>query len=224
VPGTPPNISRLRLWRVRYPVSQINAGGCVFSEFEGYFAVDFTPAAIPGTPPEEVISVLSLSPKFGGSQLQLVFMGITTLPGGLVSGRGALSGNGVSLPDGEGLSAPDAMWKPELQPDREYCATISSFGRNDQATLPASSNQVCVSVVNIDGRGLPETAPQADAGIDASQGDGGVGGSEGRPLATGGCTVGGGREPAGATGLLVLLLSAVARVRARLRRAGTGRR
>jgi hypothetical protein len=48
--GLPPTITSLRLWRVHYAADRVQAGGCVFSEYEGYFALDFTPASVQARP------------------------------------------------------------------------------------------------------------------------------------------------------------------------------
>jgi hypothetical protein len=204
--GTPAQISRLRLWRVRYPVSEIAAGGCVFSEFEGYFALDFTPGTVPGTPPEETVSALSLTPKTGGDSMHFVFAGITSLPGGLITATSP--GVGVSLPDGESLSPAAALWKPELQPDREYCAAISTFGRNDRAAPPLSSNVVCAAVTSIDTTsGTGGTSGGAMGGT-----TGGTADNAGAAGSGGGCALGG-SQPRGPAALLLALIAAVAALR-----------
>lgn len=37
-------------------------------------------------------------------------------------------------------------WAPELDPSREYCATITAFGDGDLARLPSMSESICASV------------------------------------------------------------------------------
>jgi hypothetical protein len=221
-PGVGPQITGLRLWRVRYPIKKIGAGGCVFSEFEGYIALDFTPGALPGTPPEEVLSVASLVGKYDSRTQTLIFSGIDTVPGGFV---GTLSGDGVTLPEGGALSAADALWKPDLHPDIEYCATISISGRNDRAGGTAQSNMLCAHVTSIDAPGVApaptsangDAATFGDAGVandgaSAGAGTGDATGDVGRPRThDGGCSVAGPRVGADAmvpiaTALLILFV------------------
>ena len=42
-----------------------------------------------------------------------------------------------------------AQWKPTLEPDREYCATLTVYGRNDLAIADVRSNTVCAAVLNV---------------------------------------------------------------------------
>jgi hypothetical protein len=229
-PGVSPQISRLRLWRVHYPVNKIAAGGCVFSEFEGYFALAFTPGNLPGTPAAEVVSVLSLDEKTGAARQQLVFSGTSTLPGGLVD---TLSGEGVVLPEGGALSAPAALWKPELAPGFEYCATISIFGRNDRAAAPVQSNTVCASVTSLDAPGaMPATLADGGAGDAAGDGDaatsaptaGGAGDAGGSDATaspapkSGGCSIAVRGAPDTATALMLAAFFALACTAMRARR------
>ena len=37
----------MRLWRVRYPVAQIGAGGCVFDQYQGYIDIDYQDGRCP---------------------------------------------------------------------------------------------------------------------------------------------------------------------------------
>ena len=187
-PGTPAVIHDLRLWRVHYPSSRVNAGGCVFSEYEGYFAFDFDPPSIPGTPAAEMVSVLSLtSPDLGTTQ-QLVFTGVSSpLPGGLVT---ALSGDGVTLPEGGALSAGAALWKPNLEPGRTYCATIATYGRNDVAIGPAQSASVCATAVGLDAPGVGGAGGAGGLGAGGGAGTTGAGGDGGRGLPASGGAAG----------------------------------
>ena len=177
-PGIAATLSGLRLWRVHYPKELVNAGGCVFSEYEGYFALDYTPASLPATPPGEVVSVLSLTSRELGTTQQLAFTGaVVSLPGGLTT---ALTGDGVVLPEGGALSAAAALWKPDLEPGRTYCATISSYGRNDAATGgPLVSASSCATVVAID-------SVTGAGGAGGAGGGAGAGGSGDRGGAGGG--------------------------------------
>ena len=150
-PGQAPVLDNLRLWRVRYPVSQIAAGGCVFAEYEGYIDLNYQDGSLPGTPAEEVITVLTLEPKTGGDRQTFVFAGLSHFEGAPLydSATGAV----IDVPDG-GLPSPVyALWKPTLEPDREYCATLTLHGRNDQAMGNVMSNSVCTTVMNISAGG-----------------------------------------------------------------------
>jgi hypothetical protein len=141
--GQAPVLAGLRLWRVRYPVDQVAAGGCVFSEYEGYIDIDYQDGTLPGTPAEETIGQISLEPRTGGLVQTFVFAGIPHFYGGWTQSQGR-------IPDGAVPSPASVAWKPTLEPDREYCATITLYGRNDRAALPIASNQVCSTVMNVD--------------------------------------------------------------------------
>ncbi len=41
--GTAPVLNAVHLWRVRYPVADINSGNCVFAEYHGFITVDYVP-------------------------------------------------------------------------------------------------------------------------------------------------------------------------------------
>ena len=195
-PGVAPTINELRLWRVHYPDNLIAAGGCVFAAYEGYFALDFTPGSLPGTPADQVVSVLSLSSRETGTSQQFVFVGLDAVPGGLVDVAGS---NAVPLPEGGALSPSAALWKPTLEVGRTYCATLSSFGRNDVAALPAQSNQVCALVTGVDSPALAAAGGAGGgggAGADASSAPGTKSG--------GGCAVAPGVSGVPANGTLAL--------------------
>jgi len=206
--GLPPAIANLRLWRVHYPPDRVQAGGCVFSEYEGYFAFDFTPAIVPGTPDAEVVSVLTLSSEQLGTTQTLAFQGISALPGGLVP---VLGGDGVALPEGGALSSSAALWKPNLEPGLTFCATITSYGRNDLAAPLLQSAPLCATVVGI----------ETSRGAGGSPQTGGAGGSSypiGNDVASssGGCALasagrGGVGDVLAALGAAVLLLRRRAR-------------
>jgi MYXO-CTERM domain-containing protein len=38
--------------------------------------------------------------------------------------------------------------QPVLEPDREYCATVALYERNDLATASVTSNSVCAAIIN----------------------------------------------------------------------------
>jgi hypothetical protein len=208
-PGTPAKLTGLRLWRVHYP-GKIAGGDCVFSEYEGYIDLAYEPGALPGTPPDEVINVLSLSPRTGGAQQTFVFTGSQRLH--LAQTYNTTGNVLVDVPPG-GLPSPVfAAWKPELAPDREYCATLTLYGRNDLAALPAISETVCAPVMNLPAAASGDAAkvapPIMDAGMDA-------GADAGAPASSSSCAMGHG-APSRSPGLLLLaLLVSVLRRRAR---------
>src|SRR5204862_710166 len=123
-PGTPPRLERLRLWRVHYDVSQVGAGGCVFAEYEGYIDLDYQPAVLPGTPAAEIVHVLSLAPRHGGQEQRFVFYG-GKFEGAQVEAPG---GGVMDIPEGGRPQPSLSLWKPELTPDEEYCATLTVYG------------------------------------------------------------------------------------------------
>jgi hypothetical protein len=146
-PGQAPVLENLRLWRVRYPVDQVAAGGCVFAEYEGYIDLNYQEGSLPATPAEEVISVLTLEPKTGGSLQTFVFAATSHFEGAPQSWDPATAAP-VDVPDG-GLPSPVyALWKPALEPDREYCAALTITGRNDLAMERVTSNTVCAAVIS----------------------------------------------------------------------------
>jgi MYXO-CTERM domain-containing protein len=176
-PGIPAKVTGLRLWRVHYP-DRIAASDCVHAEYEGYIDLVYEPGSLPGTPPDEVINVLSLSPKGGGAQQTYVFSGSKRRH--LNQVESYLGNELVDVPPGGFPSPVFAEWKPELAPDREYCATLTLHGRNDLAALPAASQTVCAPVMNLvwattypDGGGPPDATPSADPPATAP--DGGAG-------------------------------------------------
>ena len=146
-PGTPPLLERLRLWRVRYDVQEIAAGGCVFDEYEGYIDLDYQPGAVPGTPMDQVVHVVSLRPKNGSSSETWASLGPAKFEDVPAQGR----------------PSPTATWKPLLAPDREYCATVTLYGRNDRAMPEVRSETLCAPVMNVDARTRP--AGGTDAGL-----------------------------------------------------------
>ncbi len=91
---------------------------------------------LPDTPADEVVQVVQLTPKNGGLTQSQVYMGSTTRLGTVLGQDGWPSPSGV-------------IWKPELAPDRDYCASISFYGRNDQALLPLRSTTLCTSVTSL---------------------------------------------------------------------------
>jgi hypothetical protein len=171
--GPAPKLEALRLWRVHYPPSAVAAGGCVFSEYEGYIDLDYQPPALPGTPPEEVVNVLLLSAKTGGESQTLVWSGSERV-------RLARAEGGSPVAAGVLPSPVFSTWKPYLAPDREYCAQISVFGRGVHSEVPAQGNLVCAAVMSASAPGAPVAGggPSSDAGCSV-----GGAGSAGLPLA-----------------------------------------
>lgn len=218
-PGVAAVINGLRLWRAHFPKSVVGAGGCVFAEYEGYFDLDFTPGTVPGTPPDEVVSILRLSSTKTALAQTLVFIGLDELPGGFTEA----SGGDFPLPGGGGLSPSDAaLWKPVLQADDTVCASIETFGRNDLAAERLQSNMVCVPVTSVDvpypmlGPGGSGGAHEAGGpgGTAAGQGGAGAPGNAGTAGGNSGCSVVPIRD-GGALAIVTLGLVAAARRRRR---------
>jgi hypothetical protein len=156
VQGTAPVLHGLRLWRVRYPVADINSGNCVFAEYEGFITVDYDPATVPNTDPSSVVYGFDLVPENGGSPQRLVQAG-EPFVGGAPAGTYPL---------------PVGPWQPELDPTRRYCLSISAFGDGDLARLPLPSERVCADVEQLSALGAPPP-PQIRGG--ATNGGGGGG-------------------------------------------------
>jgi hypothetical protein len=206
-PGRDTRLDRLRLWRVRYSPADVGAGACVFAEFEGYADVDYQPPPLPGTPPDEAINVLSLTPRNGGVTQTLVFAGSEPI-------RLARTDTGAPVPSGQRPSPAQSIWKPELSADREYCATLTIYGRGSLALTPVSSAPLCAPVMSLNapmpqrdlppgekeyppGSREPPPRPLADAGAPS-------GGSDSAD--NGGCAMGHGRAPSWCSLLLALVL------------------
>jgi len=183
--GTAPVLNAVHLWRVRYPVADINSGNCVFAEYHGFITVDYVPGSTPNTAAASVVHTFSLAPKNGGSAQTFVYTGDTPFAG--VEPAGA-------------YPSPTGLWQPELDPTRPYCLTISAFGDGDIARLPVSSQSICADVVQLSAMGAPPP-PQIDSG--GSGGGGSTGGGGGSTLVDGASTGGGGCAVAGATGTSV---------------------
>ena len=166
-PGTPPSIGSLKLWSVRYPLHDIASGNCVFAEYQGYAAIEKQAAQIPNTTPEGMLYTLSITPKTGGGPQTLVF-----------SGDKPFTGHALSADDPYPLSL-GAEWFLDLDPRREYCATLSARGDGDNARLPVVSETVCASVTEL-------CAPGADCTKSGDSSGGGSGCSTApRPLESG---------------------------------------
>lgn len=140
VQGVAPVARGLHLWRVRYPLSEIASGDCVFAEYHGFVTVDYDPATIPNTPPSSVVHTFQLAPKTGGSAQTFNYVGGAPFVGLEPKGDHPL---------------PLGSWQPELDPTREYCLTISAFGDGDIARLALSSQPTCATVVQLSSAGAP---------------------------------------------------------------------
>jgi len=163
--GTAPVLHSIKLWRVHYPVELLNSGECIFAEYRGLISLDYDPAVIPDTPDESVIYTLSLRPKTGGLREQISFTGAQLL-------KGSTATKPPHVPN-----FPD--WPTDLDPTREYCASIVASGYGDLARLPLTSNKVCAKVTPFEYGAKQDGAsdgPSADgpAPADLGPGDPGV--------------------------------------------------
>jgi MYXO-CTERM domain-containing protein len=149
VQGVAPVARAVHLWRVRYPLSEISSGDCVFAEYHGFITVDYDPATVPNTPSGSVIHTFSLAPKTGGSAQTFAYVGDAPFTGTEPVGDHPL---------------PTGAWQPELDPTREYCLGISAFGDGDIARLPLTSDSVCASVVQISSLGAPPSGGSMGGG------------------------------------------------------------
>jgi hypothetical protein len=167
-PGIPPKARTLELWRVRYPLSEINSGNCVFAEYRGYIRIDYDPASIPNTMPDGTIYSITLAPKTGGSSQTFYFPGDDLFKG--------------MSPELD----PHALdrWAPELDPSREYCASITAFGDGDLARLPSMSETICASVKQLSSY-VDDAGSDPGAFSDASPGSADAGSGGRQP---GGCS------------------------------------
>jgi hypothetical protein len=218
--GTAAVIKSLKLTRVRYPVSEIASGNCVFAEYVGFASFESDPAAVPGTPADSVVNAIELAPKTGGAATQVrAFTGQAPY-------SGTAAGNVNSV----------GAWYPYLDPTLEYCATIRSFGYGDRARQPLVSNTVCAHVTETPSPSLANDggtdAITVDASIDAGASDATCATPDGRPVedsitppAKSGCSAAGtSTESLSALGTcLALCLVAGAALRPRAREAAFSR-
>jgi hypothetical protein len=105
---------------------------------------------VPGTPAEEVVGVIQLSSSKDLDGSSFVFSG------GHFEGPQQWDAATQSLVDVPEDGVPDAAfarWLPTLDPDAQYCATMTIYGRNDQAMPAPNSNQVCARVRNVEATG-----------------------------------------------------------------------
>jgi len=153
-PGTAPVITVFRLWRVRYPLDEINSGNCVFSEYQGYVQLAFDAAGFPNTAPGDILYELSLQARTGGDAHRIAFRGDRPYLGHDHSR------------DPMPLS-PTGEWPLELDPTREYCATLRAQGDGDLARPAAVSEQVCAKVVQLSAPGAPPPPTTAASGDDS---------------------------------------------------------
>jgi len=155
VQGTPPTLRSLELWRVRYPLTEINSGNCVFAEYHGFVRFEYDPASIPNTSPESTVNFMTLVPKTGGSPQVFYFTGDSGYQG--------------ESPLGD--THRFAPWRPELDPTREYCAWLTTFGDGDLARLPVTSARVCAAVNSLSSDDADAGASGADAAMPPPRGD-----------------------------------------------------
>lgn len=161
-PGVAPVLRTVRLWRVRYPVDDINSnsGNCVSAEYHGFIVIDYDPGTVPNTPPAATIQTFHLVPENGGSEQTFVYAGDEPFIG-------------------HGPAEPYPMpwyWAPELDPTRRYCLTISAFGDGDLARPPLESGRLCADVVQQSARGAPAPPVIGGGGTSGSITAGGGGG------------------------------------------------
>jgi MYXO-CTERM domain-containing protein len=166
-PGAAAVLRGITLKRVRYPVDEIGAGGCVSMEYYGLIGLDYDPATAPDTPPASIVNVITLAPKTGGRSQSFLFTG----------GPNVYKG---SWPATSYRPPPSDNWPLELDPSRDYCATIASFAFGDLARPPMVSASVCASVDEIDLDVPDAAAPVVDAGL-----------LPGHKIDASGCSVGG---------------------------------
>jgi hypothetical protein len=179
--GVAPVLRGVRLWRVRYPLAEINAGRCVFAEYHGFITVDYDPATVPNTTAASVIHTFQLAPRTGGSPQTFVYAGATPFAGHEPT---------------EEYPTPTWNWHPELDPTREYCLSISAFGDGDLARLPVQSQSACAEVVQLSVQGAP---PPPVIGGSGAAGGGNISAGGG-----GGCAVAGAASSAFAAWLLLV--------------------
>jgi hypothetical protein len=179
LPGTAATMGALRLWRVQYPKSEINSGNCVFTEFWSFVEIDWTPAAIPGTAPEGLVHVFTLTPKAGGAEQAFVLGGTAT-----AIGHAPEQPHPFPLAPG---------WHPAIDPGVEYCVTARAYGDGDLGRPPLVSNSACATATEV-------VVPGAGTGGAAGSGGMATAGSGGMATAGGGGTVATGGAGAGGRG------------------------
>ena len=193
VEGTAPVLRGVKLWRVRYPLSEINAGRCVFAEYHGFITVDYDPATVPNTPPASVVHTFRLAPKTGGSEQTFMHAGETPFAGHEPT---------------ETYPTPTWIWHPELDPTREYCLSVAAFGQGDLARPALASQPACASVVQLSSEGAPPP-PVIGGGTTGGGGAGSVSGGGG------GCAVAGAASSAVAAWMLLVAITLGSRRRSR---------
>ncbi len=199
-PGTAPVLDSVRFWRVRYPVDEIGAGGCVFSEYVGFVEIHWQGAVIPNTTPAGTLHRFSLAPKHGGDSQNFVVLGAGPQLG--------------SEPTGD-HPFPIQEWNPTFDPTQEYCVTVYAQGDGDRARPASVSQTVCGCVEQRSVAGAPPSpvitngcgssgaagAGQGGAGQSGAAGNtSGTSGQAGGTAGTGEQAGAAGSEPAGAAG------------------------
>jgi hypothetical protein len=133
-PGQAAVLTALRLWRVHYSAEEIGGGSCVFSEYMGYVDLDYQDSSVPNTPAAEVVNVIRLVSRQSLDEHSFVVAGNHFE--GIMEGPGGVPHAGT--------------WTPPLMPGEEYCATMTSYGRNDLAMPVVVSDPICAKVQNVD--------------------------------------------------------------------------
>jgi hypothetical protein len=159
---------------VRYPVSEIGAGGCVFAEYHGFVELDWDAALVPATGADAVVYKIWLAPKTGGLVQSFTFLG-----GQHFAGHAPVSPSYM----------PSMIWSPDLDPTREYCATITAFGYGDRARVELRSEQRCAPVAQLCEEGAADCSSTAiDAGVATDSGPAGDASTAGEAGKAGGCS------------------------------------
>jgi hypothetical protein len=148
--GTAPVLHSLRLTRVRYPVSEIGSGDCVFDEYHGFISFEWDPATFPSTPADLVLYRFVLRTKNGDAMQDRMAPGSAHYSGA--------DPTGTFLP---------SVWSPDLDPTREYCLRIVAIGFGAIGDQGLWSQEVCAPVAQVNRAGFnPDDAgePGLDAG------------------------------------------------------------
>jgi hypothetical protein len=151
--GSAPVVTKLSLLRVRYPISEIGSGDCVFDEYIGYVAYDFHEATFPGVDARAIVHHARLRPKNGSSEQSLLFVGDDQ--------RYPRDVRALPIPD------PGTDWMVDLDPTREYCLTLDAMPNGERGQTLVSE-PLCAKVEEL-------TRPGVDAGTSDTPASGGGG-------------------------------------------------
>lgn len=136
-PGVAPVARGVTFTRVRYPLSELGSGNCVFSEYLGFASFDWTLGSFLDTPADSTVHVLTVAAKTGGTSESLVWFGTTPFAGSKAEGD---------------HPAPGGFWHPYLDPTRAYCFSVAAYPYGG-AVLPTRSEQVCADVAQVSAPG-----------------------------------------------------------------------